>query len=79
MISDMQPEYIVGDYKECTLDLYGGIRRKIFYTEIETPYPDGKLIVSTTDPEVSLRRSIRLSSIYQVIQKRSSSALPSRY
>ncbi len=51
MISDMQPESIVGDYKECILDLYGGIRRKVFYTEIETPYPDGKLIVSTTDPE----------------------------
>jgi aerotaxis receptor len=49
MIRDMQPEDIVGDYKEVTLDLYGSIRRKILYTELETPYPDGKLIVSTTD------------------------------
>lgn len=51
MIHDMQPEDIVGDYKTVTLDLYGGITRKILYTEIETPYPDGKLIVSTTTPE----------------------------
>jgi aerotaxis receptor len=49
MIDDMKPEQIVGDYKEVTLDLYGGIRRTILYTNIEIPYPDGKLIVSTTD------------------------------
>lgn len=49
MIYDMKPEQIVGEYQEVTLDLYGGIRRLILYTEIETPYPDGKLIVSTTD------------------------------
>lgn len=49
MILDMKPEDIVGDYKEVTLTLYGGITRKVLYTEIETPYPDGKLIVSTTD------------------------------
>lgn len=51
MIHDMQPENIIGDYKEVTLDLFGGIRRKILFTSIETPYPDGKLIVSTTTPE----------------------------
>jgi aerotaxis receptor len=44
----MKPEDIVGEYKEVTLDLYKSISRKILYTEIETPYPDGKLIVSTT-------------------------------
>jgi len=49
MIYDMKPEHIIGEYQEATLDLYGGIRRLILYTEIETPYPDGKLIVSTTD------------------------------
>ena len=49
MIYDMKPDDIVGDYKEITLTLYGNISRKILYTEIETPYPDGKLIVSTTD------------------------------
>jgi aerotaxis receptor len=49
MLSDMKREDIVGDYKEVVLNLYGNGGRKIFYTEIETPYPDGKLIVSTTD------------------------------
>ena len=50
MIYDMRPEDIVGEYKEVVLVLYGGIRRRVLYTESETPYPDGKLIVSTTDP-----------------------------
>jgi PAS domain S-box-containing protein len=49
MLPDMKPEDIVGDYKEVVLDLYGNGPRRILYTEIETPYPDGKLIVSTTD------------------------------
>jgi aerotaxis receptor len=49
MIHDMKPEDIVGDYKETILDLYGGITRVILYTDIETPFPEGKLIVSTTD------------------------------
>lgn len=50
MIYDMRPEDIVGEYKEAVLALYGDIRRRVLYTELETPYPDGKLIVSTTDP-----------------------------
>jgi aerotaxis receptor len=45
----MKPEDIIGDYKEISLNLYNSVRRLILYTEIETPYPDGKLIVSTTD------------------------------
>ena len=51
MLHDMKPEDITGDFKEVTLELYGGFSRKILYTDIETPYPDGKLIVSTTDKE----------------------------
>ena len=51
MIYDMKPEDIVGEFKEVTLDLYNSISRKVLYTDIETPYPDGKLIVSTTDPQ----------------------------
>jgi len=51
MIHDMKAEDIVGAYKEITLELYGGLRRVILYTEIETSYPDGKLIVSTTDKD----------------------------
>ena len=50
MITDMKAEDIVGEYRETSLSLYGIGPRKILYTEIETPYPDGKLIVSTTDP-----------------------------
>ena len=49
MIHDMKPEDIIGDYKEISLSLYNNIRRVILYTDIETPYPDGKLIVSTTN------------------------------
>jgi len=45
----MKLEDIEGEYQETTLSLYQQIERKIYYTEIETPYPDGKLIVSTTD------------------------------
>ncbi len=51
MIHDMKVEDIIGEYKETTLDLYQSISRKVYYTEIETPYPDGKLIVSTTTPD----------------------------
>ncbi|MGR9073411.1 MAG: PAS domain-containing protein [Gammaproteobacteria bacterium] len=51
MIENMKPEDIKGEYKEVTLQLYGSIARKILYTDIETPYPDGKLIVSTTTPD----------------------------
>lgn len=47
----MKPEDIVGEFQETTLNLYGGFSRKIYYSELETPYPDGKLIVSTTNPE----------------------------
>jgi len=49
MLYDMKPEDIKGDYQEVTLELYGGISRRVLYTNIETAYPDGKLIVSTTD------------------------------
>lgn len=51
MIADMKAEDIVGDFQEVTLQLYGSINRKVLFTQIETPYPDGKLIVSTTSPE----------------------------
>ncbi|MFA5016639.1 MAG: PAS domain-containing protein [Methylobacter sp.] len=50
MLHDMKPEDIVGDYQEITLNLFGNMTRKILYTQVEAPYPDGKLIVSTTDP-----------------------------
>lgn len=56
MLNDMQPADIVGDYKEIVLDLYGGMKHRIFVTEIETPYPDGKLIVSSTDPNGIIKK-----------------------
>lgn len=49
MINDMKVEDIIGEYEEVTLQLYKVGPRKIFYTRIETPFPEGKLIVSTTD------------------------------
>ncbi len=51
MIFDMKPEDIVGEFKETSLQLFQSVKRKILYTEIETPYPDGRLIVSTTDTD----------------------------
>ncbi len=50
-MEDMRPEDIVGEYREYTLTYYDGTSRKVLVTDIETPYPDGKLIVSTTDTE----------------------------
>ena len=49
MLENMNVSDIVGDYKEATLELYNLTPRKIFYTDTEIPYPEGKLIVSTTD------------------------------
>jgi PAS domain S-box-containing protein len=51
MITDMNAADIVGEYREAILPLYNSIDRVVYYTELETPYPDGKLIVSTTSPE----------------------------
>ncbi|OQW71873.1 MAG: diguanylate cyclase [Proteobacteria bacterium ST_bin11] len=51
MIVDMKPEDIVGEYQEVTITYSDGKSRKVLYTELETPYPDGKLIVSTTTPD----------------------------
>ena len=49
MLNDMKIDDIVGEYKETTLSLFNLSPRKIFYTEREVPYPEGKLIVSTTN------------------------------
>ncbi len=48
-MQDMNPSDIQGDYKETTLNLFDGDRRQVLVTDIETPYPEGKLIVSRTD------------------------------
>lgn len=48
-MQDMNPAAIVGNYHEYILHFYDGSSRKVLITDIETPYPDGKLIVSRTD------------------------------
>lgn len=40
---------IKGDYQEHVLRFYDDTSRTVLVTNTETPYPDGKLIVSTTD------------------------------
>ncbi len=50
-MQDMNPDDVVGDCYETKLTYYDGSSRKVLITDIETPYPDGKLIVSRTDPE----------------------------
>jgi aerotaxis receptor len=47
---DMKPEDVVGTYREHILVFFDGTRRKVLVTDIESPYPDGRLIVSRTDP-----------------------------
>ncbi len=49
IMEDMRPENVVGEYREYELTYYDGTSRKVLVTDIETPYPDGKLIVSRTD------------------------------
>ncbi len=46
---DMNPEDIKGEYTEHNLTLYEDICRKVFTTELESPFPKGYLIVSRTD------------------------------
>lgn len=48
---DMEPADIKGDYLEKVLIYADLTKRKVFVTEHETPFPDGRLIVSTTDPD----------------------------
>lgn len=50
MLEDMNVDDVVGDYVEHDLTFHDGTTRKVYVTDIETPYPDGKLIVSRTDP-----------------------------
>jgi len=50
-LRDMDPADIAGPAVEHHLTFHDGTTRRVFVTEIETPYPDGKLIVSRTDTE----------------------------
>jgi len=48
-MKDMNPDDISGEYREHTLNYHDDAQRKVLTTEIETPLPDGRLIVSRTD------------------------------
>lgn len=48
-LGDMQEKDIVGEFQQTSLTHHDGNTRRILYTDIETPFPDGKLIVSVTD------------------------------
>jgi aerotaxis receptor len=50
-IRDMDPADIKGEYSEKVLIFADLHKRKVLVTNRETPFPDGRLIVSTTDPE----------------------------
>lgn len=48
-MKDMNPADIKGDFEEAVQKHHDGTARKVFYTAVETPFPEGKLIVSRTD------------------------------
>ena len=48
-MKDMNPGDIIGEHQEHTLTHHDGTQRKVFTTDIETPLPDGRLIVSRTN------------------------------
>jgi PAS domain S-box-containing protein len=50
-MQDMLPDQIVGEFREATLSYFDGKRRKVLFTDVETPYPEGRLIVSRTDAQ----------------------------
>lgn len=45
----MEPADVAGEFREYSLAYYDGSRRRVLVTDIETPFPEGKLIVSRTD------------------------------
>lgn len=49
VLADMVPGQIEGPGTEHHLTFHDGTTRRVYVTEIETPFPDGKLIVSRTD------------------------------
>jgi aerotaxis receptor len=48
-MKDLEPSDIVGAFQETSLTFADGFKRRILYSEVETPFPEGKLIVSRTD------------------------------
>jgi aerotaxis receptor len=50
-IRDMDPADIKGEYQEKVLIYEDTNKRKVLVTDYETLFPDGRLIVSSTDPQ----------------------------
>jgi aerotaxis receptor len=48
-LPDMDPSDITGEYREKVLIYADASKRKLLVTDMETPFPDGRLIVSSTD------------------------------
>ncbi len=48
-MQDMKESDIVGAFKEYQQTYHDGSSRKLLVTDVETPFPEGKLIVSRTD------------------------------
>lgn len=47
----MKAEDITGDYSEHTLQYHDGSQRTVLVSDVEVPYPEGRLIVSSTEPD----------------------------
>ncbi len=50
-MQNMEQKDIVGESREYEHSFNDGSSRKLLVTDVETPYPEGKLIVSRTDSE----------------------------
>lgn len=46
---DMEAGDVSGSFRESTLKFHDGSQRRVLVTDSETPFPEGKLIVSRTD------------------------------
>ncbi len=51
MVVDMSPDDLIGEHREVLLKYHDGTVRQVLVTDVETPMPDGRLIVSRTDPQ----------------------------
>jgi len=49
IMEDMKPEHVTGDYREEILKYHDGTQRTVLISDVEVPYPEGRLIVSSTD------------------------------
>ncbi|HRC87052.1 MAG TPA: PAS domain-containing protein [Thermoanaerobaculia bacterium] len=50
-MKDMIPAQIAGEGREVRLRYFNGGERTVIASDLEVPYPEGRLIVSRTDPE----------------------------